>query len=187
MYFIQPQSIQATFNGADSWSELTIIVKRLSGLYDLYTLKTVPSLKLMLFGRNRTYIFYLRTALHVCTPFLPHDGIIKSKHFPRYRSFMGEFGEFPSQRPATRSFDVFFDLRMKKRLSKQSRRRWFETPSRSLWRLCNGLASKCGFYTSDCVVERVNWGENHVTYIYILIMQILLKYTKNKRTSISQI
>ena len=31
-------------------------------------------------------------------------------------------GEFPSQRPVTRSFDVFFDLRLHKRLSKQLRR-----------------------------------------------------------------
>ena len=46
-------------------------------------------------------------------------------------------GRFPSQRPVTRSFDVFFDLRVNKRLSKQSRRRWFETLSRSLWRHCN--------------------------------------------------
>ena len=29
-------------------------------------------------------------------------------------------GEFPSQRPVTRSFDVFFDERLNKRLSKQS-------------------------------------------------------------------
>ena len=29
-------------------------------------------------------------------------------------------GEFPVQRPVTRSFDVFFDLRPTKRLSKQS-------------------------------------------------------------------
>ena len=29
-------------------------------------------------------------------------------------------GEFPAQRPVTRSFDVFFDLRPNKRLSKQS-------------------------------------------------------------------
>ena len=43
----------------------------------------------------------------------------------------------PSQRPVTRSFDVFFDLRVNKRLSKQSRRRWFETPPSSLWRHCN--------------------------------------------------
>ena len=47
-------------------------------------------------------------------------------------------GGFPSQRPVTRSFDVFFHLRLNKRLSKQSRRLWFETPSRSLWRHCNG-------------------------------------------------
>ena len=46
-------------------------------------------------------------------------------------------GEFPSQRPVTRSFDVFLNLRLNKRLSKQSRRRWFETPSRSLRRHCN--------------------------------------------------
>ena len=47
-------------------------------------------------------------------------------------------GEFPSQRPVTRSFDVFFDHRKNKRLSNQSGRRWFETTSRSLWRHCNG-------------------------------------------------
>ena len=46
-------------------------------------------------------------------------------------------GEFPSQRPVTRSFDVFFDLRLYKRLSKHSWRRCFETPSLSLWRHCN--------------------------------------------------
>ena len=28
-------------------------------------------------------------------------------------------GEFPAQRPVTRSFDVFFDLRLIKRFSKQ--------------------------------------------------------------------
>ena len=47
-------------------------------------------------------------------------------------------GEFTSQRPVTRSFDVFFYLHQNKRLSKQSRHRWFETPSHSLWRQCNG-------------------------------------------------
>ena len=29
-------------------------------------------------------------------------------------------GEFPAQRPVTRSFDVVFDLHLNKRLSKQS-------------------------------------------------------------------
>ena len=39
-------------------------------------------------------------------------------------------GEFPAQRPVTQSFDVFFDLRLNKRLSKQSWGWWFETLSR---------------------------------------------------------
>ena len=52
----------------------------------------------------------------------------------------GEFtgpGEFPAQRPVTRSFDVFFDLHLNNRLSKQSRGWWFETLSCPLWRQCN--------------------------------------------------
>ena len=52
----------------------------------------------------------------------------------------GEFtgpGEFPTQRSVTRSFDVFFDLRLNKRLSKQPCGWWFETPSWSLWPQCN--------------------------------------------------
>ena len=42
----------------------------------------------------------------------------------------GEFtgpGEFPAQKPVTRSFDVFFDLRPNERLSKQPWGWWFET------------------------------------------------------------
>ena len=46
-------------------------------------------------------------------------------------------GELPAQRPVTRSFDVFFDLHLNKRLSKQLWGWWFETPSHSLWRHCN--------------------------------------------------
>ena len=46
-------------------------------------------------------------------------------------------GEFPAQRPVTRSFYVFFDLRLYKRLSKQSWGWWFETLSRPFWRQCN--------------------------------------------------
>ena len=47
-------------------------------------------------------------------------------------------GELPSQRPVTRSFDVFFDLCLNKRLNKQSCGWWFETPWRLLWRHRNG-------------------------------------------------
>ena len=52
-----------------------------------------------------------------------HDDVIKWKHFPCYWPFcVGNSlvtGEFPTQRPVTRSFDVFFDLRLNKRFSKQ--------------------------------------------------------------------
>ena len=54
--------------------------------------------------------------------------------------------EFPAQRQVTRSFEFFFDLRLNKRLSKQSIRRWFQTPSRSLWRHCIEWAPRGLFY-----------------------------------------
>ena len=58
----------------------------------------------------------------------------------------GEFtgpGEFPAQRPVTRSFGVFFDMRLNKRLSKQPSGWWFETPSWSSWRQCNECLTYC--------------------------------------------
>ena len=72
-----------------------------------------------------------------------HDDVIKWEHFPRYWPFVRGIHWSPvnspgSQRPVARSFDVFFDLRLNKRMSKQPRRRWIETPSKhSLWRHCN--------------------------------------------------
>ena len=45
----------------------------------------------------------------------------------------------PKQRPVTQSFDVFSDLRLNKRFSKQSWGWWSDTSSRPLWRHCNGL------------------------------------------------
>ena len=50
-------------------------------------------------------------------------------------------GEFPTKRPVTRSFDVLLDLRLNKRLSKQSWGWWFETLSRPLWRHRNEVES----------------------------------------------
>ena len=43
-------------------------------------------------------------------------------------------GEFPTQRPVTRSFDVLTDLRLNKQFNKQSWGWWLETLSRPLWR-----------------------------------------------------
>ena len=53
-------------------------------------------------------------------------------------------GEFPAQRPVTRSFDVFFDLRLNKRLSKQSWGWWFGTLSLPLWRHRNAAKTRYG-------------------------------------------
>ena len=50
-------------------------------------------------------------------------------------------GEFPAQMPVTRSFDVFFDLRLNKQLCKQSWGWWFETPACPLWCHCNETES----------------------------------------------
>ena len=61
---------------------------------------------------------------------------------PLYEEFTGH-GEFPSQRPVTRTFCVFFDLRLNKRLSKQSWGWWFQTPSCSLWRHSNVFPIFC--------------------------------------------
>ena len=51
-------------------------------------------------------------------------------------------GEFPAQRPVARSFEVFLDLRLNKRLCKQSWGWWFEMLSRSLWRHRNDRGQK---------------------------------------------
>ena len=67
------------------------------------------------------------------------DDVINWKHFLRYWPFVRRIHR--SQRPVTRSFDVFFDLRLNKRLSKQSWGWWFETPSHPLWRHCNGKSN----------------------------------------------
>ena len=58
-------------------------------------------------------------------------------------SLCGEFTDhrwISRIRPVTPSFDVSFDLRPNNRLSKQSRDRWFQTPSRSLWCYRNELS-----------------------------------------------
>ena len=67
----------------------------------------------------------------------PRDDVIKGKRFPRHWPFVRRIGEFPLQKATTRSFDVFFDLRLNRRVNKQSCGQWFDTPLRSLWRQCN--------------------------------------------------
>ena len=63
----------------------------------------------------------------------PHDDVIKWNYFPRYWPLLRE-STGHRWIPLTEASDVFFDLRLNKRLNKQSRTRRFDTPSRSLWR-----------------------------------------------------
>ena len=81
-------------------------------------------------------------------------------------------GEFPAQRPVTRGFDVFFDLRPCKQLSKQSWGWWFETPSHSLWRHRNDIwsKSKCPdfphpvwLWSSETATWKALFGLKHIT------------------------
>ena len=84
----------------------------------------------------------------------PHTSMMTSSNGNIFRvtdPVCGEFtgpGEFPTQRPLTRSFDIFFDLRLNKRLSKQPWGWWFEKPSWSLWRQCNASTVKAKYGVS---------------------------------------
>ena len=71
-------------------------------------------------------------------------------------------GEFLSQRPVTRSFDVSFDLHVNKRLSKQPRHRWFETPWCPLWRHCDVVNT----YYSDVTIRKMASQVTDVTIVY---------------------
>ena len=82
---------------------------------------------------------------------LSRDYVIKWEHFSVTVLCKGNSpvtGGFPLQGSLKRSFDVFFDLRLNKRLSKQSRGRWFEKPSRSLWHHCNMKMQSCKWVSS---------------------------------------
>ena len=74
-----------------------------------------------------------------------HDDVSKWKHFPRHWPFVRVIHRSPVNSPHKGQWHGalnFFHLALNKRLNKQSRRRWFETQSRSLWRHCNGLGGE---------------------------------------------
>ena len=98
-----------------------------------------------------------------------HDDVIKWKHFPRYMAICAGnslvTSEFLAQRPVRRSFDVFFDPRLNKWLSKHWWGWWwFETPSRPswchynakplLWRH-NGQDGVSNHQPHDCLLNRL--------------------------------
>ena len=118
-------------------------------------------------------------------PWQYHDDVIKWKHFPRYWPFVRGIhrstGEFPAQRPVTRSFNVFFDRRLNKRLSKQSRGWWFETLSCSLWRHSN-VPVWCHWLFNSCSVLSVcsEWLVKWLVNAYIKHLQMSSTYIYNE-------
>ena len=75
-------------------------------------------------------------------------------------------GEFPTQRPVTRSFDIFFDLRLNRRLSKQSWGWWFAL-SRPLWRHGNGQSFFNGL--SICLPGVLNFTSSLIYLAWIRV------------------
>ena len=102
-------------------------------------------------------------------------------------------GEFPSQRPVTRSFDVFFDLRLNKRLGKQSWGWWFEMPSRPLWRHSNGIMYVPEWQTVFALTRGLLWclfpelrsneGNKHQNNIQVGADTWIHKWRRKRRSS----
>ena len=74
-----------------------------------------------------------------------------------------------TQRPVTRSFDVFFDLRPNKWLSKLWWGWWFKTPSCPLWRHCNDKTRKCYEWYAEWVPN------NYLTHLPLVLHICVIK------------
>ena len=68
-----------------------------------------------------------------------HNQLLPAWHPATIQGDVIKWKHFPCFWPVTRSFDVFFDLHLNKRLSKQSQGWWFETQSCSLRRHSNAV------------------------------------------------
>ena len=83
-------------------------------------------------------------------------------------------GEFPAQRPVTRGFDVFFELRLNIRLSKQSWGWWSETTSRPLWHHCNEIGSRKHYHLA--IAGDNNWNPA-VDVLCKVLISTYIRYT----------
>ena len=81
-------------------------------------------------------------------------------------------GEFPSQRSVMWNFDIFFDLRLKKWLSKRLRCWWFEMPLHLLWHHCNVIFQ----VISLAVVKwNISWTYSWVIHIESELRQLMAR------------
>ena len=105
-------------------------------------------------------------------------------------------GKFTAHRSVTRSFDVCLDLRLNKRLNKQSWGWWFETLSRPLWRHCNDFGHycykrhvnfKCSKVYKYIIMVHITWHGRHGPTNYQqqqCLLRLVSKKTSNHRTAV---
>ena len=85
-------------------------------------------------------------------------------------------GDFPSQRPATRSFDVFCDLRLNKRLSKRpcngchkSSLTWAIRYCDVMVTDCSRVVSKDAFMITTTLLTRTAWHGRSSSLVFITV------------------
>ena len=94
-----------------------------------------------------------------------HDDVINWKHFPRYWPFVRGIHRWTVNSPHKGQWRgaliCFLWSAPEKRLSKPSRRRWFEKPSRSLWRTRNRTRTRKLFIWQVQVQSYNKSGKKH--------------------------
>ena len=88
-------------------------------------------------------------------------------------------GEFPALSPVTRNFDVFYNLRLNKRLSKQSWGWWLATPLDPLWRHCNEIRQSKTIHTCCEIYYRGMWYVTQVSKYNQRISNLVLDIRVN--------
>ena len=110
------ETVEQTALGADGGFSQVISVGKSAPLDGIYKLAICTAMRIFLSSWWRHQMETFSALLALCAGNSPVPG------------------EFPAQWPVTRSFCAFCDVRLNKRLSKQSWGWWFETLSRPLWR-----------------------------------------------------
>ena len=110
----------------DFWKMLAILSRRQCASWKrtriTHVFRVANNLELKHYNSFEVGLAHVTRCHDFARPTSFHDDVIKWKYFPHHWLFVRGNS---SHKWVTWSFDVFFDLRLKKGLSKQSRRRWF--------------------------------------------------------------
>ena len=125
----------------------------------------------------------IANTMQIVDSFHGHDDITKWKHFPRYWPFVWGIHRSPVNSPHKSQWHgaLMFSLIYAWTLGKQSRRRWFETPSRSFWRHRSGLSQYDGI--SNVKIAWVIYRFSFLAYGFLLWIDHGYKYNLYVRKS----